>query len=552
MSKSWTIGSGPDCDLVVDLPKVSGRHCRLTRSEDGYTLEDLGSTNGTFVNGVRIDGSIPVTRRDTITLGLATPMPWPTESMLQGSKVLRIGREPDNDLVVDLPMVSGHHALVVWEPRTGLAVIEDLGSSNGTAVGTPDRKVTRSAISPVDTIYLGSHPLPAALLLARIDSSLVPSLSLQRDELVIGRDPSCGCVVNLPTVSSRHARLKRSGDRISIEDLASSNGTFVNGERIDGEVDVRPGDLIGLGGYAMLLAVEPEATVAENVGPPGEAGSSRRAPVGTDGQPGPRSTGPRRRFAEILFRSRSSLLLLLQAPVVAAGIVVVMRLSNRATTAPEGGSVVAATLFWLGLAAAWFGLSDAVLGNIVDAGRLRDGSIEAGVGPLARRLAALVALCAIQCAIAWWIVSAAAGLAGPGPSAVGLLVLAALVGSAAGLLIVALAPRPAVAWALLGPVVLVLWLFGGERQALPRMGPPARAVANVLPSRWAFEGLLLLEADARARREPTPADVPDLAEDYFPAETERTGPRGAAMALGFLLVGLAASVAFTARALRPA
>ena len=47
MARSWTIGSGPDCDLVVDRPVVSGRHCRLTRVGDGYLLEDLGSTNGT-------------------------------------------------------------------------------------------------------------------------------------------------------------------------------------------------------------------------------------------------------------------------------------------------------------------------------------------------------------------------------------------------------------------------------------------------------------------------------------------------------------------------
>jgi hypothetical protein len=88
------------------------------------------------------------------------------------------------------------------------------------------------------------------------------------------------------------------------------------------------------------------------------------------------------------------------------------------------------------------------------------------------------------------------------------------------------------------------------------MNPAARAIANALPSRWAFEGLLLLEADARPGREPAdepmPKGGPDLAETYFPAETERTGPRGAAMALAFLLVGLTASAAFTARASRPA
>ncbi|MGO9810519.1 MAG: FHA domain-containing protein, partial [Isosphaeraceae bacterium] len=44
MSSSVTIGSRPDCDLVVNIPSVSGHHCRLTRDETGLVLEDLNST----------------------------------------------------------------------------------------------------------------------------------------------------------------------------------------------------------------------------------------------------------------------------------------------------------------------------------------------------------------------------------------------------------------------------------------------------------------------------------------------------------------------------
>ena len=530
MAKSWIIGSASDCDLAVELPTVSGHHCRLIHDDTGYVLEDLGSTNGTYVNGTRVVGSVDVKRGDAITLGLSIPMPWPSETAPGVPKVVRIGREPDNDLVVDLPTVSGHHARVVWEGKPGGAVIEDLGSSNGTAIGSPDRKVTRSAFAPEDTIYLGSHPVPAALLLVRFDPSVVPSLPFLGDELVIGRDPGCGWVVDLPMVSSRHARLGRSGDRIVIEDLASSNGTFVNGLRIEGETAVKAGDLIGLGSYSLLLAVEPAAV------PLRESELGQRVPSVADGQPRPRG-----RAADILVNPLRVGLLLLQAVVLGAGL------------AAASGVDAPAALFWLGLAAVWFGLSDVVLGSLIDPTRLRGGLAGASAGPMLHRLAVLAALCMCQCALAWGIFASVAGLRGPGLASVGVLMLAALVGMAAGLLLVVLSSRPAVAWAMLGPIMLVLWLFGGEREALPRMDSWARAVANALPSRWAFEGLLLLEADARPAAEPLP-DVPgpDLAEGYFPAETERTGPRGAAMALGFLLVGLTASAAFTARASRPA
>ena len=152
----WIIGSDPECDLVVDQATVSGRHCRLTRTSGADFLEDLGSSNGTYVNGVRVEGSVRVRPGDRITLGKRVPMPWPTDRGAGAApvRVLMIGRDPDNNIAIDAPIVSRRHARLILD--SGRARIEDLGSSNGTYV---DGKRVRGAVAvrPGDRIGLGSY-----------------------------------------------------------------------------------------------------------------------------------------------------------------------------------------------------------------------------------------------------------------------------------------------------------------------------------------------------------------------------------------------------------
>lgn len=64
-----TIGRGDDNDYVLADPEVSRRHIRLIRRNDGFAIEDIGSTNGTFVNGQRISHQTYLQDGDTIDLG---------------------------------------------------------------------------------------------------------------------------------------------------------------------------------------------------------------------------------------------------------------------------------------------------------------------------------------------------------------------------------------------------------------------------------------------------------------------------------------------------
>ncbi|HEY5312767.1 MAG TPA: FHA domain-containing protein, partial [Pirellulales bacterium] len=69
MKTTWILGSGQNCDVILDDHYVSGRHCQLSEINGGFQLVDLGSTNGTVVNGFRISGAVPLRPGDCISLG---------------------------------------------------------------------------------------------------------------------------------------------------------------------------------------------------------------------------------------------------------------------------------------------------------------------------------------------------------------------------------------------------------------------------------------------------------------------------------------------------
>ena len=66
------IGRAPECDLPVDSARVSRRHAAVRREGDRFCVRDLGSTNGTLVNGRLISGELPLNPGDRIQIGEMT------------------------------------------------------------------------------------------------------------------------------------------------------------------------------------------------------------------------------------------------------------------------------------------------------------------------------------------------------------------------------------------------------------------------------------------------------------------------------------------------
>ena len=69
MPSHLVIGRSPDCDVVIRNATVSRRHAEIRHEDDGWIVEDLGSKNGTGVNGVPVDGAAPVHEGDFLTFG---------------------------------------------------------------------------------------------------------------------------------------------------------------------------------------------------------------------------------------------------------------------------------------------------------------------------------------------------------------------------------------------------------------------------------------------------------------------------------------------------
>src|SRR5215831_6157697 len=190
---SYTIGRDPKSDIVVDEDRVSWQHAVLKLDRGSWVLEDTGSTNGTFlgsqkVQKITLDGETtvrlghpadgpeltcstgapprpptvvaarPVMAASAVPAAPATAAGAATSSHREPSvirqlptKVLRIGRAPDNDIVVSDLSVSRHHAEL---RRTASGYqIADLDSHNGTFVN--GQQVGSAPLTEGDIVGIG-------------------------------------------------------------------------------------------------------------------------------------------------------------------------------------------------------------------------------------------------------------------------------------------------------------------------------------------------------------------------------------------------------------
>jgi pSer/pThr/pTyr-binding forkhead associated (FHA) protein/tRNA A-37 threonylcarbamoyl transferase component Bud32 len=180
-------------------PEISRRHAYVSRGTDGrLTIEDLGSANGTFVNDEPIDAP------QTLDVG----------------DVVRVGKT-----VLE---VTGRSGAMPEKPRP----------PTGALPGEPSNAAAEAG----------------EVLVVTAGTALGRRLTVS-DELVIGREVSGdGMLSDDLKLSRRHARVARDASgQLTIEDLGSANGTFVDGERVRGRQRLKVGDSVQIGSTTLQL-----------------------------------------------------------------------------------------------------------------------------------------------------------------------------------------------------------------------------------------------------------------------------------------------------------
>lgn len=192
------VGSDPDGHVVIDLPGIAARHCEISSGEGQATLRVATPGCEVSVNGAKI---------------VAT-------AALRPGDLLMFGRVQARVVAVETALSSG-------APTPRAAPVSDSGA---TRVRMALPKYVLRGVS--GAAFGKTYPVP--------------------QQVVIGRQQDCDISVPSEEISRRHASVKPTPDGLMVEDLGSSNGTYINGKRVQKGV-LKPGDELRLDQIRFML-----------------------------------------------------------------------------------------------------------------------------------------------------------------------------------------------------------------------------------------------------------------------------------------------------------
>lgn len=275
-------GRSKDAGLVIDDDQISRRHAQLKPLPDGLEVEDLGSSNGTFLNGQRLPKFIArdgdnigfyVHKFSVRILAKAAPKFDPDATRLHLPEmpaakpvVAPVAEKPVQDKPVqDKPAAapsapnkadSANNPDVDKKPSAP----GDVGKSerawweeSGEGVeGTRLLKPGEVDLEAEMTRLFNLGPAQKPRLVGMAGEYAGKCFDLGEGKFVIGRETGCAIRLDNDGISVKHAQLIHEGGTWKLVNLLSSNGTFVNGERIQ-TAYLNSGDELRFGSVALLF-----------------------------------------------------------------------------------------------------------------------------------------------------------------------------------------------------------------------------------------------------------------------------------------------------------
>jgi pSer/pThr/pTyr-binding forkhead associated (FHA) protein len=196
IEQSVMVGRSDGCGLRLDKSTVSGKHAELVLRGGQLFLRDVGSTNGTLLNGQKIEPHVERLLAKDDKIAISTFEIAVTET-----------NPPVEHETKDLPPKPEPLA-----PEMTIAV-------------------SAKAPSPLANLARLKHAQPRLVLASKEKRAV---FELAKPEVTVGREAGCDIVIDQGTVSKKHAEIRLLDGTFFVRDLGSQNGTFVDGNAVAG------------------------------------------------------------------------------------------------------------------------------------------------------------------------------------------------------------------------------------------------------------------------------------------------------------------------------
>jgi ABC-type multidrug transport system ATPase subunit/pSer/pThr/pTyr-binding forkhead associated (FHA) protein len=268
LSQPFQIGRDPDCDLALSEGWVSRKHCCIGFEGGEFFIQDQNSLEGTTVNGNRVTSRQVLRDGDRISVGgvdlsvrrsfaeeSTRTLPRETPSTVANAAianaafpnaaiahaVLDSGLATDPLLQIEL---QSSQQLPIEPPAMAMAIPMAMTPPSMSPLGEPS---TRKEPSPAwDATVVAGHRDVAP-------TAIAGEVLLLGRSILIGREADCGCRIDNPMVSRRHAELRHENGKYFFHDLGSANGSFLNGLRVTKPRALVPGDVISIASFRMTF-----------------------------------------------------------------------------------------------------------------------------------------------------------------------------------------------------------------------------------------------------------------------------------------------------------